>query len=64
MAEVVPGGTGDTWVQWRTKWNAQVGKHRIAVRVTDTKGVVQDEEVRPVAPSGATGYHIINVTAV
>ena len=64
MAEVVPGGTGDTWVQWRTKWNAQVGKHRIAVRVTDTKGVVQDEEVRPVAPSGATGYHVINVTAV
>ncbi|MEI8161184.1 MAG: molybdopterin-binding oxidoreductase, partial [Actinomycetes bacterium] len=63
-AEVVPGGTGDTWVQWRTKWNAQVGKHRIVVRVTDANGVVQDPEIRPVAPSGITGYHIINVSVV
>ena len=63
-AEVVPGGTGDTWVQWRTKWSAPAGSHRIAVRVTDAKGVVQDQERRPVAPSGATGYHIIEVTVV
>ena len=63
-AEVVPGGTGDTWAQWRTKWSASAGNHRIAVRVTDADGVVQDEEVRPIAPSGATGYHFVKVTVV
>jgi hypothetical protein len=26
--------------------------------------VVQDEQVRPVAPSGATGYHFVKVTVV
>jgi hypothetical protein len=25
---------------------------------------VQDEQVRPVAPSGATGYHFVKVTVV
>ena len=63
-ADVVPGGTGDTWVQWRTKWSAVAGNHRIVVRVTDANGIVQDPEIRLVAPSGITGYHIIKVTVV
>ena len=54
--------TDDSWRQWLYEWNATPGKHRIQVRATDKTGETQTEEVRPVAPDGATGYHTRNVT--
>jgi len=64
LAEVVPGGTGMTWAQWRLPWNATPGKHIISVRVIARDGEIQVDDVRPVAPSGATGHHTIGVTVI
>ncbi len=49
------------WVQWKAGWDAPVGEHLITVRATDANGVIQDEQIRPSAPSGATGWHTIRV---
>ncbi len=37
------------------------GEHRLTVRATDADGYVQTDEISPPAPSGATGWHTINV---
>ncbi len=50
-----------TWVQWIVDTDMTPGEHRIQVRATDGDGVTQDEERRPPAPDGATGYHSIRV---
>lgn len=50
-----------TWVQWRLAWRAEPGEYLITVRATDGDGVLQDERVRPPAPSGATGWHTVRV---
>lgn len=50
------------WVQWKADWDAAPGRHLLTVRATDGDGVVQDEMIRPPAPSGATGWHSIRVT--
>jgi DMSO/TMAO reductase YedYZ molybdopterin-dependent catalytic subunit len=52
----------DTWRQWVYRWGATPGQHRLRVRATDGKAVVQDGHDQPPGPSGATGYHTINVT--
>lgn len=49
------------WVQWKVDWNAPSGEHLLTVRATDADGVVQDETIRPPAPSGATGWHTVRV---
>ena len=51
----------DTWRQWRWEWPAAAGSHTIAVRATDTKGLLQTAAFAPPAPDGATGYHTITV---
>ena len=61
-AELAVDGGIDTWRQWKLAWNATAGEHRIRVRATDAKGVVQPEERTDVAPDGATGWHEIGVT--
>lgn len=58
---LVPGGTGDAWVQWKGEWSADPGVHTLRVRVTNNEGTLQDARVRPVEPSGATGLHSIRV---
>lgn len=62
-AEVLPGGTGDTWAQWRATIDVPVGDHYLRVRVINADGVVQDEREQPVYPSGATGLHVVKFTA-
>lgn len=47
----------DTWRQWRFRWDARPGQHRIRVRATDGRGRTQSGEPVPVAPDGAEGYH-------
>ena len=60
-AELTAPLSAETWVQWRRIWTADAGRHRIRVRATDGRGQLQDSQVRPPAPDGATGYHTIVV---
>lgn len=53
--------TIDTWRQWRWTWNATAGDHQLAVRAIDDTGMVQIGASAPPFPSGATGYHTIEV---
>uniref|UniRef100_UPI002625D305 molybdopterin-dependent oxidoreductase n=1 Tax=Trebonia sp. TaxID=2767075 RepID=UPI002625D305 len=53
----------DTWRQWFWYWdNATVGNHRIQARATDKTGYTQTAIQEPVAPNGATGYPISQIT--
>jgi hypothetical protein len=51
----------NAWVQWLFEWDADPGRHRLQVRATDGRGDTQTGETAPPAPSGATGYHTIDV---
>ncbi|MFG1942407.1 molybdopterin-dependent oxidoreductase [Nonomuraea sp. NPDC048826] len=55
----VPGP--DTWRQWALDWDATPGDHTIEVRATDAAGRTQTDQLAPVAPDGATGWHTIDV---
>jgi DMSO/TMAO reductase YedYZ molybdopterin-dependent catalytic subunit len=58
-AETKPGLSPYTWVLWHKVWEpTQPGRHRIAVRATDGRGITQTSEYAPPDPSGSSGYHI------
>ena len=51
-----------TWVLWSAEWTpAREGAYRLIVRATDGTGALQDQRSAPSFPSGATGYHSIQV---
>jgi DMSO/TMAO reductase YedYZ molybdopterin-dependent catalytic subunit len=51
-----------TWVLWKADWTpAREGAYRLMVRATDGMGVPQDRRSAPSYPSGASGYHTIQV---
>lgn len=51
-----------TWVLWRTTWTPTAeGAYRLVVRATDGTGQVQDSRGAASYPSGAAGYHTIQV---
>ena len=52
-----------TWRQWKLDWKPSSGEHKIAVRATDGDGETQTDQLAPVAPDGATGWHTITVYA-
>jgi hypothetical protein len=52
-----------TWRQWKLDWTPSSGEHKIAVRATDGDGQTQTDQLAPVAPDGATGWHTITVYA-
>jgi len=52
----------DVWRQYVYDWEAESGEHTLKVRATDGDGETQTEEESPPHPSGATGYHTIEVT--
>jgi DMSO/TMAO reductase YedYZ molybdopterin-dependent catalytic subunit len=52
----------DTWRQYVYDWNATPGDHTIQVRATDGAGETQTAAEAPPHPSGATGYHTIEVS--
>jgi DMSO/TMAO reductase YedYZ molybdopterin-dependent catalytic subunit len=60
-AELVPGGSEDTWVQWHAELPLTPGRHRLTVRATDGGGDVQSAGPRPPAPDGAEGWHTVDV---
>jgi DMSO/TMAO reductase YedYZ molybdopterin-dependent catalytic subunit len=53
----------DTWRLWSWTWNATPGAHQVRVRAADNAGELQSPAYAPPAPDGATGYHIVEVTA-
>lgn len=59
LAETV--GT-DTWRQWRVSIDLDSGDHTLAVRATDSDGLVQTDAEAPPAPDGATGWHTVDVS--
>lgn len=54
--------TDDAWRVWRFDWVTEPGTYTVQVRATDKSGYVQTDEVRPVAPDGATGWHTRRIT--
>jgi DMSO/TMAO reductase YedYZ molybdopterin-dependent catalytic subunit len=52
----------DTWRQWVWEWDATPGGHILEVRATDADGVTQSARQRMPFPSGATGWHAVEVT--
>jgi DMSO/TMAO reductase YedYZ molybdopterin-dependent catalytic subunit len=52
----------DTWRQYVYDWEANPGDYTIQVRATDGNGETQTASKAPPHPSGATGYHTIDVT--
>jgi len=54
--------SGNTWVLWTAEWNPNAkGPYRIAARATDKTGAVQTATIADPFPSGATGYHVVDV---
>ena len=51
-----------TWVLWTTELEVTAkSKYKVVVRATDKTGKIQTGEVREPFPSGAKGYHIVNL---
>jgi hypothetical protein len=44
------------------EWDAPPGSHRLRVRATDGTGSTQTADTAAPAPSGATGWHAVQVT--
>jgi DMSO/TMAO reductase YedYZ molybdopterin-dependent catalytic subunit len=62
-ADVAPGPTDDTWVQWAHTTRVTPGDHLVRVRAIGNDGEVQTGVERGVLPDGATGYHEVDFTA-
>jgi DMSO/TMAO reductase YedYZ molybdopterin-dependent catalytic subunit len=62
-ADVAPGPTDDTWVQWAHTTRVAAGDHRVRVRAIGKDGEVQTGVERGVLPDGATGHHEVDFTA-
>jgi DMSO/TMAO reductase YedYZ molybdopterin-dependent catalytic subunit len=62
-ADVAPGPTDDTWVQWAVTTQVEPGDHLVRVRAIGKDGEVQTGVERDVLPDGATGYHEVDFTA-
>ncbi len=52
----------DTWRQYIYDWDAKSGQYTLQVRATDGTGETQTATETRSHPSGATGYHTINLT--
>jgi DMSO/TMAO reductase YedYZ molybdopterin-dependent catalytic subunit len=51
-----------TWVLWKADWTpAREGAYRLMVRAADGTGKAQEQRNAPSYPSGASGYHTIQV---
>ncbi|HEX6237413.1 MAG TPA: molybdopterin-dependent oxidoreductase [Acidimicrobiales bacterium] len=61
-AQLGTAASGDTWVQWVYRWEAEPGEHTLRCRAIDATGEVQTAEESAPAPDGATGHHAVTVT--
>ena len=53
-----------SWRRWLLRLSLAPGLHPLTVRAIDGSGAVQDAQRRSPHPSGASGYHRVNVTVV
>ena len=60
--EIAAPGSDETWVQWKTEWEATPGDHILRVRAVDGDGELQPLGPKAVAPDGAEGWHAIRVS--
>lgn len=61
QARLGPEVNASYWRQWYLPWEADSGRHDLAVRATDTRGEVQAEERTTPFPSGSTGIQSLAV---
>ncbi len=52
-----------TWTLWEYPWRPEPGGYYIVARAVELNGDVQTPEEEAPIPNGATGYHVIHVTA-
>lgn len=51
------------WTQWAYRWTPPApGRYTVSCRATDGHGALQDAASRPPHPSGASGYHRIDIS--
>ena len=63
--ELVTGEQPHVWSLWRYVWpNPSPGRHTLVVRAIDGTGDIQTARRKGRFPSGATGYHRMQVTAM
>jgi DMSO/TMAO reductase YedYZ molybdopterin-dependent catalytic subunit len=63
QADLKPPLSALTWVLWRATWTPSgEGVHTLVVRARETDGTLQTAQETSSFPSGATGYHKIQVT--
>ncbi|HET7760853.1 MAG TPA: molybdopterin-dependent oxidoreductase [Phycicoccus sp.] len=62
VATLGPDAGIDYWRQWYLPWDASPGPHTLTVRATDATGATQPEQRTEPFPSGATGWHSVDVT--
>ncbi|MDP5181245.1 molybdopterin-dependent oxidoreductase [Blastococcus sp. BMG 814] len=62
-AELSPQVDADLWRQWVLPVDFAPGRHSVAVRATSADGEAQPEERAAPFPSGATGWHTVQVVA-
>ncbi len=60
--EIAAPGSDETWVQWKTDWDATPGDHILRVRAVDGDGQLQPIGPKRVDPDGAEGWHAIRVS--
>ncbi|MFL6157490.1 MAG: molybdopterin-dependent oxidoreductase [Marmoricola sp.] len=63
-AEIGAAPENDTWVQWSGRVEVAKGRHTLVVRATDKSGYTQTSVRTDVIPSGATGWHTVEFSAV
>jgi DMSO/TMAO reductase YedYZ molybdopterin-dependent catalytic subunit len=62
-ATLAPASSTESWVLWSLDWRpAYPGAYTVVARATDGTGELQGATRRGIAPSGATGYHSVQVT--
>jgi DMSO/TMAO reductase YedYZ molybdopterin-dependent catalytic subunit len=50
------------WTQWAHRWiPARAGRAQLVCRAVDGRGILQDARSRPPHPTGASGYHRVEV---
>jgi DMSO/TMAO reductase YedYZ molybdopterin-dependent catalytic subunit len=62
-ARLSPEVDADVWRQWVLPYDFAPGAHRITVRATDREGETQTDREADPFPSGATGWHSVQVLA-
>ena len=61
-ADLAPSADADLWRPWVLRADFAPGRHTLTVRATTADGETQPETRADPFPSGATGWHTVEVT--